>query len=288
MNILVTGANGQLGNELRLLAPQHPQHRFFFTDVAELDITRADAVDAFVGQHSIQAVLNCAAFTAVDKAESNEDAALLINATAVQHLADACRRYDATLLHVSTDYVFDGHSCLPYREDHPTAPLSAYGRTKLAGEKAALSAPRTAIVRTAWLYSAFGNNFVKTMQRLGREKTSLGVVFDQIGTPTYAADLAKCLLTMVQRLQDKAFVPGVFHFSTEGVCSWYDFAREIMRQSGLTCAVQPIETKDYPTPAARPPFSVLNKATVKATYDLVIPHWQDSLTVCLHELAKNN
>jgi dTDP-4-dehydrorhamnose reductase len=284
VNLLITGANGQLGNELRRLAAGYERQRFFFTDVEELDITQPGAVEAYFDRHRIQAAVNCAAYTAVDRAETDEAAAMLINAVAVRHLAEACTRRHARLIHISTDYVFDGRACMPYREDHPAAPLSAYGRTKLAGEREALTVPQSVVIRTSWLYSAFGNNFVKTMLRLGRERDSLEVVSDQIGTPTCAADLAQCIMTIVESMQDGHFTPGVFHFSGEGVCSWYDFACQIMRLAGLPCHVQPVESKDRPTTAIRPYYSVLNKAAVKTAYGIRIPHWQASLEKCLREI----
>ena len=284
INTLVTGANGQLGNELRKISDNYHNYRFFFTDVAELDITNPDAVNDFFENNNIQTVINCAAYTAVDKAESDEPTAMLINATAVEYLVSACNKVGATLIHVSTDYVYDGCACKPYSEDHPTAPVSAYGRTKLAGEKAALKTPKSAIIRTSWLYSSFGVNFVKTMLRLGKERESLNVVFDQAGTPTYAADLAHAIMEMVIFAGQNNFISGIFNFSNEGVCSWYDFASEIMQQAGLKCAVLPIETKDYPTPAARPHYSVLNKSRIKAAYGLKIPHWKDGLVRCIAEI----
>ena len=291
MNILVTGANGQLGNELRIIADRFPDDRFFFTDIAELDITNQDAVNDFFQKNHIQTVINCAAYTAVDKAENDEPAATLINATAVGYLSKACHKTDATLVHVSTDYVYDGCACKPYTEDHDTAPASVYGRSKLAGEKAALAAPKSMVIRTSWLYSSFGNNFVKTMLRLGKERETLNVVFDQVGTPTYAADLAKAIMKIVKtaeqsELNNKAIndvQTGIFNYSNEGVCSWYDFAHEIMQQTGLKCEVRPIDTKDYPTPATRPHYSVLNKTRIKMAYGLEIPHWKDSLSQCLEK-----
>jgi dTDP-4-dehydrorhamnose reductase len=286
-HLLITGANGQLGNELRKLSPRYSHHRFFFTDVAELDITNPQAIEAFFADNRIDTVINCAAYTAVDKAESDEQTALLINSTAVQYLAQSCSTHQATLIHVSTDYVYDGQACTPYSENHPTAPLSAYGRTKLAGEKAALSTEKAVVLRTAWLYSAFGNNFVKTMLRLGKERESLNVVFDQTGTPTYAADLALCIMQVVEKDKEGQLQRGIFHFSNEGVCSWYDFAHAIMQIAGLPCAVHPIESKDYPTPAARPSYSVLNKAAVKAAYGVIVPHWRESLGKCLEEIASS-
>ena len=280
-NILVTGADGQLGNEIRKLSNGFDQYRFFFTDVNNLDITKPDAIEDFFVQNEIQIVINCAAYTAVDRAEADEQTATLINATAVENLAISCSNHQATLIHVSTDYVYDGRACQPYSEDHHTAPASAYGRTKLAGEKNALSTPKCVILRTSWLYSSFGNNFVKTMLRLGRERETLNVVFDQIGTPTYAADLAATIMVVAVKAEQNKLIRGVFNFSNEGVCSWYDFAHEIMQLAGLKCIVKPIETKDYPAPAPRPHYSVLNKSRIKTTYGIEIPHWRDSLINCL-------
>ena len=284
MNILVTGANGQLGNELRKISVCFPNYRFFFTDIAELDISVPDAVNNFFDKNGIQTVLNCAAYTAVDKAESEEPSAAMINATAVEYLARACNRANATLIHVSTDYVYDGCACKPYSEDHYTSPASVYGRSKLAGEIEALAAHKSVVIRTSWLYSSFGNNFVKTMLRLGKERETLNVVFDQVGTPTYAADLAQAIMEMVKTAEQNNLKTGIFNYSNEGVCSWYDFACEIMQQAGLKCAVRPIETKEYPTPATRPHFSVLNKTRIKAAYGLEIPHWKDGLNRCLAEM----
>ena len=286
MNILVTGANGQLGNELRQISGNFPDDCFFFTDVAELDITNPDAITDFFVKNNVQTVINCAAYTAVDKAESDGPAANLINATAVAHLAKICKQTDATLIHVSTDYVYDGCACKPYSEDHRTAPVSVYGRSKLVGEEAALTVPKSVVIRTSWLYSSFGNNFVKTMLRLGRERETLNVVFDQVGTPTYAADLAQAIMVIVKTAELNHLITGIFHYANEGVCSWYDFAHEIMQQAGLECAVRPIETKDYPTPASRPHFSVLNKTRMKAAYGIEIPHWKDSLSRCLAEIQR--
>ena len=291
MNILVTGANGQLGNELREISGDFTGYRFFFTDVDDLNIADSNAVNDFFEKNRIQTVINCAAYTAVDKAESDEDTATLINAVAVGYLAKACDKANATLIHVSTDYVLDGCACKPYSEDHPTAPASAYGRSKLAGEKAALSTPKSVVIRTSWLYSPFGANFVKTMLRLGKERETLSVVFDQVGTPTYAADLAQAIMTIAGQTKNgepfNVEKRGVFNYSNEGVCSWYDFAHEIMQQAGLKCDVKPIETKDYPTPATRPHYSVLNKDRIKTAYGLKIPHWKDSLSKCLSVLLRH-
>ena len=284
MNILVTGSNGQLGNELRKISGDFPDYRMFFTDVEDLDITNLDAVISFVEKNNIQTIINCAAYTAVDKAESDEPTAAMINATAVGYLAKACDHASAALIHVSTDYVYDGCAHKPYFEDHQTAPVSAYGRTKLAGETAALSTAKAVVIRTSWLYSSFGNNFVKTMLRFGKERETLNVIADQVGTPTYAADLAQAIMAIARRAEQNTLERGIFHYSNEGVCSWYDFAHEIMQQAGLKCIVNPIETKDYPTPATRPHYSVLNKVRIKAAYGLAIPHWKDSLVKCLAEV----
>ena len=284
MNILVTGANGQLGNELRLLAQQHTNHTFHFTDVAELDITDADAVHTFIKDNSIDVLINCAAFTAVDKAESQPELCQRLNAEAPRLLAEAMHEANGWMLHVSTDYVFDGTAHIPYTEDASTSPIGVYGRTKLAGEEAVRQAcPESVVVRTAWLYSTFGNNFVKTMLRLGREREELGVIFDQIGTPTYAADLAAALLAIV----DKGPVPGTYHFTNEGVTSWYDFTRAIHHLAGITtCRVRPLHTAEYPTPAARPHYSVLDKTKIKQTYGISIPWWMDSLAKCIEKLDR--
>lgn len=273
--LLITGANGQLGNELRLLLGDNA----LYTDYAELDITDAAAVRAFVNAHQVDMIVNCAAYTAVDKAESDEEKAYAINAVGPANLAQA----GVPLIHVSTDYVFDGASCRPYVEDDVPNPATVYGRTKLAGEKHVLENADTALViRTAWLYSSFGNNFVKTMLRLGAERDSLNVVFDQVGTPTYARDLAMAIVRIMPQL--KPGMKGIYHFSNEGVCSWYDFAVRIMDKAGLPCRVKPIESIDYPTPAKRPFYSVLNKGKIKAAFGVEIPHWEKSLDDCLKKL----
>ena len=282
MKILITGCNGQLGNEMQLLAQANGQHEWFFTDVDELDITRADAVEEFVSKNAIDGIVNCAAYTAVDKAESNEDLCHLLNCVAPGYLAESIERRGGWIVQVSTDYVFDGTNHTPYTEDEPTCPNSVYGRTKLAGEQRVMQAcSKAMIVRTAWLYSTFGNNFVKTMLRLGREKQELGVIFDQIGTPTYARDLAAAIMTAI----NKGIVPGIYHFTNEGVTSWYDFTKAIHRIAGITtCHVCPLHTSEYPTPAARPHYSVLDKTKIKQTYGIEIPHWEVSLTECLSRI----
>lgn len=276
MTILVTGGNGQLGSALRL-ASAESNHRYVFTDVEELDITSAAAVEAFFEREQVDVVVNCAAYTAVDLAEDNEAQADEINHKAVALLAEACKRHDATLIHISTDYVFSGEADVPYTEESATAPLGAYGRTKLAGEKAiAESGCKSVILRTAWLYSEFGRNFCKTMQSLTATRPEVKVVADQVGTPTYAGDLAAAITYIIDSNQlDKC---GIYHYSNEGVCSWYDFACEIARLSGNDeCEVKPCTTAEYPTKAQRPRYSVLDKSKFVATFGLEIPNWLDSL-----------
>ena len=282
MNILITGCEGQLGNEIRLLQPLHEKHVFFNTDVAELDITDQQAVERYVDEHEIDGVVNCAAYTAVDRAESDKERATAINTLAPTFLAAAIERCGGWLIHVSTDYVFDGTKPLPYVETDTPCPEGVYGSTKLAGEFGATKfCKRTVIVRTAWLYSPFGNNFVRTMMRLGREREQLNVVFDQIGTPTYAADLAGAIMSIVEH----GVVPGVYHYTNEGVCSWYDFTKSIHRIAGITgCTVLPIHTSEYPTPATRPAMSVLDKTKIKTTFALTIPHWEESLVKCIERI----
>ncbi len=290
--ILVTGACGQLGNEMQLQAQSHPEFTWFFTDVVStdgnamtispLDITDRAAITTFVDVHAIDIIVNCAAYTAVDRAESDEEKARLLNATAPGYLANAVEHRGGHLIQISTDYVFDGTAHTPYTEEQLTCPASAYGRTKLAGEQAVLAAnPSAMIIRTAWLYSTFGNNFVKTMLRLGGEKEQLGVIFDQIGTPTYARDLAVVIMTAICQ----GIRPGIYHFSNEGVISWYDFTKAIHRIAGITtCHVRPLHTAEYPTPAARPHYSVLDKTKIKQTYGIEVPYWEDSLHECISGL----
>ena len=281
-NILITGANGQLGSEMRILSVEHPEYTYFFTDVQELDICDEQSVLDFVQKNKIDCIVNCAAYTAVDKAEENIELCDKLNHIAPGYLAKAAAVRGAALIQVSTDYVFDGTNHIPYRETEPTCPNSVYGRTKLAGEQEATCfCERTMIIRTAWLYSTFGNNFVKTMIRLGREKEQLGVIFDQIGTPTYARDLARVIYAAIA----KDVPTGIFHFSNEGVCSWYDFTRAIHRIAGInTCRVYPLHTEEYPTPAARPHYSVLDKTKIKEILNIEIPYWEDSLRDCMKEL----
>ena len=288
-NILVTGSYGQLGNEVRILSAAYPEYNFMFTDVDSLDICDKDELIDFVTGNDIRYIINCAAYTAVDKAEDDTELCEKINATAVKNLGIAAAEAGAGIIHVSTDYVFDGTSCRPYTEDMPTKPCSVYGKTKLKGEKNLLKVcPNAIVIRTAWLYSPFGNNFVKTMIKLGSERESLNVIFDQVGTPTYAEDLADAILkAMNQTIDTDHDKGGVYHFSNEGVCSWYDFTLKIHEIAGIkTCKVNPIETKDYPTKAARPHYSVLNKTKIKQAFNITIPHWEASLKNCIKELSE--
>ena len=278
MNILITGCNGQLGTEMRNLSAEHPKHTYFFTDVAELDITNRQAVQDFVRNNAIDLIVNCAAYTNVDKAEEDEATARLINAQAVENLGVA----GAKVIHISTDYVFSGEDSIPYRELDAVAPRTAYGRTKLEGEQQLLAVcPEAVIIRTAWLYSPYGNNFVKTMLRFGAERDELRVVFDQIGTPTYAADLAAAIYAVIEAPEWHA---GIYHFTDEGVCSWFDFTVEILRQAGITCRVLPIRSEEYAYKTPRPHYSVLDKSKIKNTFNINIPYWTDSLAKCLTRL----
>lgn len=288
MNILVTGANGQLGNEMRRLGAVSPNN-YIFTDVAELDITNADAVMYVAKHYSIDAIINCAAYTNVDKAESDEATAELINATAVANLAAAMKEVGGTLFHVSTDYVFGSEGNTPRTEEMPLNPLGVYGRTKLHGEQAILeSGCKALIFRTAWLYSEFGNNFLKTMLRLTAEKEQLNVVFDQVGTPTYAGDLALAIFSIIEAGVYEGN-EGVYHFSNEGVCSWYDFAVEIAAAAGHTnCRINPCHSSEFPSPVTRPPYSVLDKTKIKNTFDIDIPHWRESMEYCIKRIKATN
>ena len=282
MNILITGCNGQLGNEIQLLQAQYAQHTWFNTDVNELDITDKAAIERFVEENEIGGIVNCAAYTAVDKAESAPQLARKLNAEAPAFLAEVVGKRGGWMVQVSTDYVFDGTKHTPYVETDEPCPNSVYGQTKLEGEQAVSKfCPNAMIIRTAWLYSEFGNNFVKTMIRLGREREQLGVIFDQVGTPTYAHDLATAIMTAI----DKGIKPGVYHFSNEGVTSWYDFTKSIHRLAGInTCQVSPLHTAEYPTPACRPAYSVLDKTKIKDAYGIEIPHWEESLAKCIAKL----
>lgn len=283
MNILITGCNGQLGSEIRLLENNYPQYTFFNTDKDELDITNQLAVNDFINRHEIDGIVNCAAYTAVDKAETNQKLCTALNTEAPAYLAAAIDKRGGWIVQVSTDYVFNGKKFTPYIETDTPCPDSVYGSTKLAGEfGVGKFCKRAMIIRTAWLYSTFGNNFVKTMLRLGSEREEIGVVFDQIGTPTYAHDLAVTILTAVEN----GVKPGVYHYSNEGVCSWYDFTKAIHRIAGITsCHVKPLHTAEYPTAAKRPAYSVLDKTKIKETYGMEIPYWEDSLAKCIKSLS---
>ena len=281
--VLVTGANGQLGSEMRRLGMASP-NEYIFTDVAELDITDSAAVKEFVKENKVNIIVNCAAYTAVDRAEDDEATAELINATAVRNLAAAAKEVDATLFHVSTDYVFGAEGNTPRTEDMPTNPLGVYGRTKLRGEQAiAEVGAKAIIIRTAWLYSEYGNNFLKTMLRLTKEKETLSVVFDQVGTPTYAGDLAMTIFSIIEGDYYNGN-EGVYHFSNEGVCSWYDFAREIATAMGHTCQINPCHSSEFPSKVTRPPYSVLDKTKIKRTFGVDIPHWRESMIYCMKRI----
>lgn len=282
MNILITGCNGQLGNEMQLLESQYPQYQWYNTDVQELDISNQQAIEQFVAAHEIDGIVNCAGYTAVDKAEENEELCAMLNQHAPAYLAAAVEKRGGWMVHISTDYVFDGTHHTPYVETDEPCPNSVYGRTKLAGEQEVMQhCKRSVIIRTAWLYSTFGNNFVKTMIRLGKERPELGVIFDQIGTPTYAGDLTKAIMAVVE----KGIMPGIYHFSNEGVISWYDFTKAIHRLAGITtCHVRPLHTAEYPTSANRPHYSVLDKTKIKTVYGIEIPYWEESLKDCIEKL----
>ncbi|MCX6287276.1 MAG: dTDP-4-dehydrorhamnose reductase [Bacteroidetes bacterium] len=285
MKILITGAKGQLGNEFKLLAKKFPDYHLTFTDVEELDISDMQAVSAFFDKLHPDVVVNCAAYTAVDKAEQEPELALKINALAVRNLSNACGEFNALLIHISTDYIFSGKNYRPYVETDTPAPASSYAKSKYAGETQMLSSCRNGIImRTSWLYSAFGNNFVKTILKYGKERGNLNVVFDQIGCPTYAKDLAWAILEIIPQVKDHEGIE-IFHYANEGVASWYDFAKAIIELSGIKCNINPIETKDYPLPAPRPFYSVLNKAKFKDRFGIVLPYWKDSLQDCVKRLS---
>ena len=289
MKILVTGADGQLGNELRDISGDYPGWTFYFTDVDSLDVTSESTVTDFIQKKKPDYIINCAAYTAVDKAETDRENARLLNAVAPGYLAKAAKKLGAKLIHISTDYVFSGNAFLPYSENDPVNPQGVYGLTKREGEVKCLQEnPETIIIRTSWLYSSYGNNFVKTMVKLGREKEMLKVVFDQVGTPTYAADLAKAVLSVVQISKEKkdGIDYGIYHYSNEGVTSWYDFAMTIFELAGIHCQVIPVLSDEFPSPVKRPHYSVLNKSKIKSNFNLEIPYWKDSLRVCLKKLNK--
>ncbi len=284
-SILVTGANGQLGSELQQLAPKQTDLNFTFLNRTDLDLSDSNAINNCFNDKHFDVIINCAAYTSVDKAETEPDLAHAINATAVETLAIIAKTQNISFIHISTDYVFAGQNYRPYQETDPTDPKGIYGASKLAGEQALLSInpAKSIIIRTAWVYSQFGNNFVKTMLRLGKDRSELGVIYDQVGSPTSAQDLATAIISIIKH--PKLFSLNgteIYHYSNEGVCSWYDFAKAIFNYSELNCIVKPIETKDYPTPAKRPHYSLLNKAKIKHDFDITIPYWQDSLKTCLN------
>ncbi|BCN92743.1 NAD(P)-dependent oxidoreductase [Thiomicrorhabdus immobilis] len=316
IKILVTGKNGQLGQSLNQLTANYPLFTMHFVGRDELDLSSAESIQAYFANNEYDVIINCAAYTAVDKAESEPGLADQINHLAVKQLAEIAKQQDAMLIHISTDYVFNGQNFKPYSESDATDPQSVYGLTKLKGEQAIQAInPKGCIIRTSWVYSEFGNNFVKTMLRLGKEKEQLGIIFDQVGTPTYAGDLAEAILQIIDRTviarsasdvaiyeassglkMDRhttlAMTEGdaptkneVFHFSNEGVCSWYDFAKTIFEYAKIPCVVLPIESRCYPTPATRPHYSLMNKAKIKQAYNLEIPYWKDSLKKCLVNIS---
>ena len=284
-NILVTGSNGQVGSEIKELSQDY-SYNFFFTDRNNIDITSKDDIRKFCQTNSINVIINCAAYTAVDKAESDEINADLVNRKAVKKLSIIAKELNIKLIHISTDYVFDGKNFKPYVEEFQTNPQSVYGKTKLDGENEIrdINPLNSIIIRTSWVYSYYGNNFVKTMLRLGKEKEELGVIFDQVGTPTYAKDLAITILNIIPQIENSKV--EIYNYSNEGVLSWYDFAKEIMKMAKLNCKINPIETYQYPTPAKRPHFSLLNKSKIKQKFNIEIPYWKDGLDDCLIRLGE--
>ena len=276
-NILVTGSNGQLGSEIREISDRYENYNFVFTDVEELDLTISEDIDSFFTDNKIDVCVNCAAYTAVDKAEDEIGLAMLVNSTAVDNLSKVCNNNGTLLFHISTDYVFNGKHFMPYLETDTVSPDSQYGLSKLKGEEAVmLNCDKAIIVRTSWLYSSHGNNFVKTLIKLGNERDQLSVVSDQVGTPTYAADLAEAIMVMIASF-DETKPKEIYHFSNEGAISWYDFGKAIMKLSNIECAINPIDSKDYPSKANRPFYSVLSKSKIKKHYGVNVPYWEDSL-----------
>jgi dTDP-4-dehydrorhamnose reductase len=288
--ILVTGSSGQLGQSLKAIAQNHPDVDFTFATRVDLDLSNEQSIIDYFQHHHVDLIVSCAAYTAVDKAESEPELANQINHLAIKQLAEVASQQNTKLIHISTDYVFNGQQYRPYIETDEVEPKSVYGESKLKGEQALLEAlPNNGlIIRTSWVYSAYGNNFVKTMLRLGQERDSLNVIFDQVGTPTYAGDLAKAMMTIVasDAFNQQKVTTEIYHYSNEGVCSWYDFAKAIFELSSIDCNVSPIETKDYPTPATRPHYSLLNKAKIKQRFAITIPYWKDALHACLNQLAQ--
>lgn len=285
MKILVTGANGQLGTAIKKESSTFPDLTIFYTDIEETDICSKESVQLALKKYAPNVVVNCAAYTAVDKAEDEEDKAFALNADAPANLAEQCKLMGVKLIHISTDYVFDGKSNVPYVETDRVNPQSVYGKSKLEGEQRSMALGNTMVIRTSWLYSSYGNNFMKTMLKYGKERPELRVVFDQTGTPTLANDLAYAILRIAES-PERLFTPEIFHFSNQGVCSWYDFAYEIIKQAGLTPKITPITTSDYPTKAIRPQYSVLNKQKITNLLEMEIPHWRQSLVKCLQEYLR--
>jgi dTDP-4-dehydrorhamnose reductase len=285
INILITGSNGQLGSELKELSKNY-NYNFFFTDRTNIDITNKEDIKNFCQTNNIYTIINCAAYTAVDKAESDIENAYLVNRKAVKKLALVSKELNIKLIHISTDYVFDGNAFKPYCEEFQTNPQGVYGKTKLDGENEMININplNSIIIRTSWVYSFYGNNFVKTMLRLGKEKKELGVIFDQVGTPTYAKDLAKTILDILPNIDNTKV--EIYNYSNEGVLSWYDFAKEIMKMAKLDCKINPIETYQYPTPAKRPHYSLLNKSKIKSTFNIEVPYWKDGLDDCIKRLGE--
>ena len=289
MKVLITGSNGQLGSEIQELSSKYNKIEFIFKDLPELDICDVESLNSFITYHKINAVINCAAYTAVDRAEENIEIANRVNSTGVYNLIEALDKVNGRFIHISTDYVFNGNNSVPYKESDPVSPLGIYGETKRGGELAVINSNIDAIViRTSWLYSSYGNNFVKTMFRLGFEEESINVICDQIGTPTYAKNLAKTCLDILS-ISDLGKISKkgkIYHYSNEGVASWYDFAISIIDFGGLNCKVKAIQTKDFPTLAKRPSYSVLNKAKIKEDFEIDIPYWKESLKECINKLKE--
>jgi len=281
--ILITGANGQLGNELKVVSKKFYGYDFIFTDVDTLDLTNSEQTTEFIKNSGPDWIINCAAYNLVDKAENEPEKAMNINGNAVNNITEVIKGSACRLIHISSDYIYDGASNVPYNESSPANPLSAYGRSKLAGERYAMQHNESMIIRTSWLYSSFGNNFVKTILRHAGEKESLSVVFDQTGTPTYAADLAAVIMSIISGVirNQVAFNAGIYNYSNEGVCTWYDFAKEIINEASLSFGVNPVLTKDYQLAAPRPSYSVMDKSKIKDNYNISIPHWRSSLTKCM-------
>ena len=286
-NILVTGSKGQVGSELQVLSVNY-DYSFFFTDRDSLDITNKEVIKNFTQENFIDIIINAAAYTAVDKAEEDKKSADKVNHLATQYLSEIAKEQSIKLIHISTDYVFNGENFKPYTENDTTNPNGVYGATKLEGEKSmqSINPKDSIIIRTSWVYSSFGANFVKTMLRLGKERDSLGVIFDQVGTPTYARDLAKAILDIVPNINNDKV--EIYNYSNEGVLSWYDFSKDIMRMAKIECTINPIETSEYTTPAKRPHFSLLNKAKIKKEFAIMVPYWKDSLDACLRIMGERN